>query len=75
MMRKAEVFLSVIISVKQIRYFIKIRCGDVGIDFTAYPLGSVAEWYKAIVDAIDNAKKLRDTLRKESFKQKSLVFE
>ncbi|KAF1747680.1 hypothetical protein GCK72_024146 [Caenorhabditis remanei] len=52
-----------------------IRCGDVGVDFTAYSLGGVTEWYNEICDAIDNAKKLRDTLRKESFKQKSLVFD
>lgn len=52
-----------------------IRCGDVGVDFTAYSLGGVTEWYNEICDAIDNAKKLRDTLRKESFKQKSLIFD
>ncbi|UMM41176.1 hypothetical protein L5515_017550 [Caenorhabditis briggsae] len=52
-----------------------IRCGDVGVDFTAYSLGSVDEWYNDICDAIDNAKKLRDTLRKESFKQKAIVFD
>ncbi|CAI2357010.1 unnamed protein product [Caenorhabditis sp. 36 PRJEB53466] len=52
-----------------------IRCGEVGIDLTAYSLGGVTEWYDEIVAAIENAKTLRNTLRKESFKQKTLVFD
>uniref|UniRef100_A0A8R1I161 DH domain-containing protein n=1 Tax=Caenorhabditis japonica TaxID=281687 RepID=A0A8R1I161_CAEJA len=52
-----------------------IRCGDVAVDFTADSYGDVSEWYDTIVAVIENAKKLRDTLRKESFKQKSLVFD
>uniref|UniRef100_A0A1I7UQ29 DH domain-containing protein n=1 Tax=Caenorhabditis tropicalis TaxID=1561998 RepID=A0A1I7UQ29_9PELO len=64
-----------IVQLDEIGGSIFIRCGNVGIDFTAYSLGGVTEWYNEICDAIDNAKKLRDTLRKDSFKQKSLVFD
>ncbi|EGT30413.1 hypothetical protein CAEBREN_20241 [Caenorhabditis brenneri] len=53
----------------------EIRCGNVGIDLTAYPLAGVNEWYDTICDAIDNVKKLRDTLRKESFNHKTMVFD